>query len=120
MKKHVVAFLTLLVFCPFLSAENPEVLDVAVLGLGGRSQAILLECLKLKDQVHKKIRVVAVCDNHGQDSLNFFIDRLSEEKNPLTDGYKEMLSRVIFYKDDEQGLIQLFKNHPHLDRILIT
>lgn len=100
--------------------SNPEVLHVAVLGLGGRAQGLLLECMKLESEVHKEIRVVAVCDNHTEESLKFFADQLEKDLHPLSSQYRNMMTSAIVYQDNEEGLTQLFQQHAHLDRILIT
>ncbi len=100
--------------------ENPEVLKVAVLGLGGRAQDLLLQCLKLKNQVHKEIEVVAVCDDFAQNSLEFYIHKLSKEQNPLAGEYQTMMSHASFYPDNAQGLMELFERHPNLDKVMIA
>ncbi|MDE3045563.1 MAG: Gfo/Idh/MocA family oxidoreductase [Verrucomicrobiota bacterium] len=97
-----------------------DVLDVAVLGLGGRVQLLLAECLKLKEATQREIRVVAVCDDFGQKCLNDFIARLEREGSPWLADYQQMFQSARFYADDEEGLQKLFQEHPKLDEVLIT
>ena len=100
-----------------LAAQEQD-LNVAILGLGGRAQDVLCECLKLKQEGKKGIQVVAVCDDHAQDSLSFFLkNRLSPQ---MAADYQKMFRDVQIYPDREEGLRALFSDHPNLDRIFIT
>ncbi len=89
---------------------------IAILGLGGRSQYLLLECLKF----NKNICVVAVADNYATDSLNFFLNKMQQGKNVLLDSYNNSFKNVALYPDTEDGLKQLFKNHKDIDMVFIT
>ena len=113
-KQSVTFFLTLLLFGTiFCSNEAP--LKLAVLGLGGRSNYLLLDCLKLT----KNIQVVAVCDDNAHQSFDFFVNKLLIEGKD-TDPYKKLFANAIFYPDSMQGLQTLFENHKDIDQILIT
>ncbi len=76
--------------------------------------------MKLEAETHKKIRVVAVCDNCAQESLKFFADQLGKDRHPLSTQYRNMMTNAILYQDNEEGLTQLFQQHAYLDRIFIT
>lgn len=96
--------------------KKTEKLSVVVFGLGGRSQYLLIECLKLS----RDIQIIAVCDDNGTGSLDFFINKLEKEKNPLIDAYKKIFVYTDFYADNEEGLRELFKKHKDVDIIFIT
>lgn len=53
--------------------SNPEVLNIAVLGLGGRAQGLLLECMKLESEVHKEIRAIAESARLGASELSSWL-----------------------------------------------
>lgn len=91
-------------------------LKLAILGLGGRSQYLLLDCLKL----NKNIRVVAVCDDYGLESFNFFTHKLDKEKNPLLDFFRKAFENTAYYPDNNEGLQKLFDDHKNIDLIFIT
>lgn len=90
--------------------------SIVVLGLGKRCQNLLLSCLKLD----KDIRVTAVSDDHGADALNFFIQKLESENNPLCEAYKKAFAHVSFYPDSDEGLRKLFKDHKHINVVFVT
>lgn len=113
MKKSI---LTLLLLCSTCIAH--ETIKTAVLGLGGRAQSLLLECLSLRDDTQKQIQIVAVCDDHAFACLNEFSKRLGFSTR--AHNYKKMFSGCSYYPDTTDGLKKLFEKHPDLDRILIT
>ena len=51
--KKTYIFFLLLVFSFAYGIENPNELNIAVLGLGGRAQYLLCECIKLKKETGK-------------------------------------------------------------------
>jgi hypothetical protein len=89
---------------------------LAILGLGKRCQNLMLSCLNLDKNIH----VVAVCDDHGADAFNFFIQKLESENNPLCDAYKKAFAHVGFYPDSDEGLQKLFQDHKKIDVVFIT
>ncbi len=91
---------------------------IAVLGLGGRSQFMLLECL----QCRQNIRVVAVCDDHGNESLNWFArNTLQRRATPsLVQAYAKIFERASLYPDTEDGIKKMFKDNPQIDTVFIT
>ncbi|MCI5051622.1 MAG: Gfo/Idh/MocA family oxidoreductase [Simkaniaceae bacterium] len=98
-----------------------ETIDVAIFGLGGRAQDVLVECLKIRETTQKDVRVVAVCDNKAKDSYNFYINnRLLLKKNIDVEGFKAMFQGVKVYPDSKEGINQLLANHPNVDQIFVT
>lgn len=100
----------------FSLESNRTPFKIAILGLGGRSQYVLLECLKF----NKNINIVAVGDDHATDSLNFFSNKLMQTQNVLLESYKNIFKNTVFYPDSAIGLKELFDNHKNLDIIFIT
>ncbi len=94
----------------------PAAFNIAILGLGGRCHYVLLDCLKLNNDIN----VVAVCDDHAQESLDFFVQKLEKENNSLKDTYKQSFKSMCVYADTEDGLSKLFENHANLDCVFIT
>lgn len=112
MKKLIISLITI----SMTFASEP--IKTAVLGLGGRAQNLLLECLSLKDETDKELKVVAVCDDHAFACLTAYTQMLGY--HPQAKAYKKMFSKASYYPDTPDGLKQLFKEHPDVDRILIT
>jgi predicted dehydrogenase len=94
--------------------EKP--LNIVILGLGARSQRILRECIKL----NKNISVVAVCDNHAQDSLNFCVNNMEAKYLEHRTFYEQAFAHTLFYQDNESDIKRLFANHSEVDWIFIT
>ncbi len=93
-------------------------MQVAVFGLGGRVQDVLTECVQLKEETGKSIQVVAICDNCAEESYQFFIkNRLPQQ---LLADYAHMFDKKVVYPDTDEGIEELFRDHPNLDRIFIT
>lgn len=98
------------------SAQSPEH-KIAILGLGGRSQYLLLECMKR----NQNIRVVAVCDDYGNDSFGWFASSLKRNAGPMfAAAYQRVFERARLYPDTNEGLKQLFQDNPQLDSVFIT
>ena len=104
-----------LLACNFVQAEE---LQVAVFGLGGRAQGVLTECLKLEEETGKTIRVVAICDDHAQESYDFFVKNSIPAE--LSTKYAQLFKSQRIYPDTEDGMRDLLENHPNVDRIFIT
>jgi len=119
MKKlcRLVSCLFLLLFVSGNLTADAEKLEVAVLGLGGRVQGLLLNCLNLKLETGKQIHVAAVADPNELASLYFVLNHL---ESPLKDEYLEIFDGVKVYEDTEEGLKKLFADHPNLNQVLIT
>lgn len=96
---------------------HEQELNIAILGLGGRAQDLLSECVNLKDVEKKSIRVVAVCDEHAQDSLDFFMGNCLAQD--LLGDYQRMFEQAEIYPDNADGIQALFFEHPNLDCIFI-
>jgi predicted dehydrogenase len=94
--------------------EKP--LKIAILGLGGQSQCILHECIKL----NQHMRVVAVCDDHAHDSLDFFVNTMEAKGRPHRDLFLQAFETTTFYLDNEDAIKSLFENHPEIDLVFIT
>jgi predicted dehydrogenase len=117
--QNLIIFLSFQIFftsIAFSYEQNDKTHRFVILGLGGRSQYLLLECLKYS----KNIQVVAVCDDAAISSYQFFVNKLVQQRNPLLDSFKKCFSDVSLYSDTQEGLINLFKNHQNIDYILIT
>lgn len=113
----LVLLLSLMSACgSIFSVEQPSEFKIAILGLGGRGQYVLLECLKLNKNIH----VMAVADNDAIDSLSFFLNKLQQRKNVLLDAYKNSFKDVALYPDTKEGLKQLFENHKDINMVFIT
>jgi len=100
----------------FLLAHSDSAFNIAILGLGGRSQYVLLECL----QFNKNIRVVAIADDYAHDSLNFFLNKLQQRHDPLLQAYSDSYKHAAIYPDTQEGLQKLFATHTDLDMVFIT
>lgn len=107
--------------------NSTKMVDVVILGLGGRGHGLLFECLKLQEAVHKSIRVVGVADNNAQASLDFYvssldsyIDRVGLQSRLCARDYRGLFDGATFYPDTDDGLKQLFERHHNVDYILIT
>lgn len=99
----------------FLGANE---LQVAIFGLGGRAQEVLVECVRLEQETGKSIRVVAICDDHAKESYDFYVkNRLPRE---LTAPYARVFESENIYPDTEEGIAALLENHPDVDRVFIT
>lgn len=114
--KRLIIFLFLLNFAGLCEPTNNTKIKIAVLGLGERANSVLLDCLKLSED----IRVVAVCDDNFDQSLAFFCNKLSVAKDPLLATYKKIFDGAAIYRDNQTGLIELLKHHKDVDRIFIT
>lgn len=98
------------------SAVRPEH-TIAILGLGGRSQYLLLECM----QRNPKVRVVAVCDDRGSESFSWFVTSLQRNASPFfVDAYRRMFERAHLYADTQEGIKKMFQDNPQLDTVFIT
>jgi len=98
---------------PTRSSEH----KIAILGLGGRSQYLLLECM----QQNPNIRIVAVCDDHGSHSFNWFMYSLQRSAGPMfAQAYGKLFEKAQLYPDTDEGLKKLFQEHSDLDSVLIT
>lgn len=111
----------LLLSCFFISSifasytqERP--LKIAILGLGGQSQCILYECIKL----NRNICVVAVCDDYAQDSLDFFVNVMESKGHEHRGLYEQAFTHTIFYRDNDSSIKHLFANHPDIDWVFVT
>src|SRR5665213_3626232 len=90
---------------------------IAILGLGGRSQYLLMECM----QRSRNVRVAAVCDDQGAASFNWFAYSLQRSASPFAaQAYKQLFERTYLYTDTQEGMKKLFQEHPQLDTIFIT
>ncbi|MCH9621710.1 MAG: hypothetical protein S4CHLAM20_11360 [Chlamydiia bacterium] len=108
------AFLAYLLPLPSFAEE----LKVAIFGFGGRVQDVLAECAMLRKETGKELNIVAICDNHIEESFDMFIkNSLSKE---ISEEYFEMFKGKVSYRDTKEGISALLKNHPDLDRIFIT
>lgn len=111
MKSRIV---TLLLLSFYLHAAEHT---IAILGLGGRAQYLLLECMRQ----NKHIRVVAICDDHAAASCNWFLYTLQRDAGfMVADAYRRIFERAVIYPDTEEGLKKLFAEHTQLDSIFIT
>lgn len=113
--------------CMLLGADAhgaTQTFDIVVLGLGGRGHGLLSECLKLQSKAHKKIRVVAVADNNGQASLDFYVNTSlggwNRQSTLDKQDYLSLFAGTVFYPDTQEGLKQLFENHRKIDYVFIT
>ena len=53
---------------------------MAIFGMGGRVQDLLAECVQLQKETGVTIRVAAICDDHAEESYDFYINnRLPQE-----------------------------------------
>jgi predicted dehydrogenase len=97
---------------------QPAEHKIVVLGLGGRAQGLLLQCL----QCTPHIRVVAVCDDSGSDSLNWFTrNSLPKRATPSAGlAYKKIFEHTYLYPDTEDGIKQLFQDNPQVDAVFVT
>jgi len=100
----------------FCVSVDKEPLKIAVLGFGSRANDVLLDCVKISDN----IRVVAICDDYFNQSLDFFLNVLEAKKDPCITIYKKIFDGVHVYADNDNGLVELLKRHPDVDRIFIT
>jgi predicted dehydrogenase len=115
---HKYFFICFAFLCTLFTNAYADELQVAVFGLGGRAQDVLVECVKLKQETGKTIRVVAVCDDHAAPSYDFYINnRLSQE---LLNDYAHVFESTAMYPDSKEGINALLHNHPDVDRIFIT
>lgn len=89
--------------------------SVAVIGLGGRAHYLLLECLAQDNSLH----VVAVCDDAGKKSYEWFARNLSEKGSSLYVPYKKAFAKTRYYEDSFEALTTLCTDYPHIDAILI-
>ena len=93
-------------------------LQVAIFGLGGRAQDVLVECIQLQKETGKTVRVVAICDDHAKESYDFYVKNgLPAE---LTADYARVFESENLYPDTEEGIRALLSDHPDVDRIFIT
>src|SRR5271154_3224019 len=89
---------------------------IAVVGMGGRSHYLLLECLRCSPN----IRVVAVCDDHGAASFNWFARSLQRRSGALFNAYTKIFERAYLYPDTDEGIKKLFQENPQVDSVFIT
>jgi predicted dehydrogenase len=104
----------LLLLSSSLNASTPH--TIAILGLGGRCQMLLLEFL----QQQSDIRVVAVCDDHASASFNWFATVLQRGGGLGIRSYLKMFEGANVYPDTQEGIKKLFQQHPNVDSVLIT
>ena len=101
----------------FCNALNSEPAKFAIVGLGGRAQWLLLECLKLKEN----IRVVAICDDNAQRCIDNHSNKLITQKNHnLLKAYQAAIADVTLYSNTPKDLRELFEKHTDLDTVFIT
>lgn len=119
MFQYVALMLSLLLssFININAAESQSASHtIAILGLGGRCQMLLLECLQQKNN----IRVVAVCDDQASASFNWFANILQRRDGLGLRSYLKMFEGANVYPDTEEGIKKMFQNHPHVDSVFIT
>lgn len=104
----------LLLLSSSINAANPH--TIAILGLGGRCQMLLLEFLQQKTD----IRVVAVCDDHASASFNWFANVLQRSGGSGVRTYLKMFEGANVYADTQDGIKKMFQQHPNIDSVLIT
>jgi len=98
------------------TSAHPGEHTIAILGLGGRSHFLLLECMQQKNN----IRIVGVCDDHGVASFNWFAGSLQRRGGFGLRSYLKMFERTLLYPDTEEGIKKLFKDNPQVDTVFIT
>ena len=102
------------IFCDSIP-QKP--LNIAVLGLGGRAQWLIVECLKLNPNV----KVVAVCDDNVQDCCEYCLNQLKENNEALVPAYQRAFKDVAIYSNTTEDLEKLFTDHAHnIDKVFIT
>lgn len=112
---HYIVLCFVLFFSQCINAESTEY-TIAILGLGGRSHFLLLECMQQKSN----IRIVAVCDDHGAASFNWFANSLQRRGGMGLKTYLKMFDRTYLYPDTDEGIKKMFKDHPKLDAVFVT
>lgn len=106
--------LLLLLLSSAINASSPH--TIAILGLGGRCQMLLLECMQQKND----IRVVAVCDDHASASFNWFANVLQRGGGLGIRSYLKMFEGAGVYPDTQEGIKKMFQTHPNIDSVFIT
>jgi|GEM_PF-2451398 predicted dehydrogenase len=108
----------LLLLSSTINAVSPDTKPaphtIAILGLGGRCQMLLLEFLQQKGN----IRVVAVCDDHASASFNWFANVL--QRSGGVRSYVKIFEGANVYADTEEGIKKMCQNHPNVDSFFIT
>jgi len=119
-RSAAVLFLFCVAICSFSAVsayEANRAVRIAILGGGGRSQHLLLECLK----INKDIKVVAICDENGLAAHNFFCEKLKAQHQISTcTALQACFKDTAVYPDTEDGLQQFCRNHSGVDWIFIT
>lgn len=123
MHKRFMSLLCLFTSITCLAASDQRTLQVAVLGLGGRAQDILYNCLKEAGQ-DCAIKVVAICDDHAQASFDAYLEALlkrrAHESEEIKQRFNLMMKDAHYYPDTPEGIQQLFEQHPTIDRVIIA
>lgn len=112
--KFKLALVLLLSACKIIATDAP--FNIVIIGLGSRSQDVLLECFRF----NKNIRVVAACDDHAQESHQFYLENLIREKHEDLEVFKQCFANTKIYADSEVELKKLFKKHTDIDAVFIT
>lgn len=95
-----------------LLAQN-EILNFAILGMSGRAQFLLHECLKQ----NSNIRVVAICSDHLADNSWLHVDQSKHVSLSFAQAFED----TSYYPDTHDGLTRMFEVHNgEIDRILIA
>lgn len=111
---HSIVLSLLFLFSISMQASSPH--TIAILGLGGRCQMLLLECLQQKNN----IRIVAVCDDNASASFNWFANVLQRSGGLAIRSYLKMFEGASVYPDTQDGIKRMFQQHPNIDSIFIT
>lgn len=112
MIQHILISVLLLLSISLNAAPH----TIAILGLGGRCQMLLLECLQQKND----IRVVAVCDDNASASFNWFANVLQRGGGLGIRSYLKMFEGANVYPDTEEGIKKMFQQYPNVDSVFIT
>lgn len=96
--------------------QNDKPLNIAIVGLGGRAQWLIMECLKLNPDIH----VVAICDDNAKNCIQYHIDRLNTQNKDLLPVYSKALNNALIYKNTDQDLRKLLKDNNNIDVIFLT
>jgi predicted dehydrogenase len=100
----------------FCSKPTHTPLNFAIVGLGGRAQWLLIECLKL----NPAIQVVAICDDNAHECIEYHLNRLASQNDPMLSTYQNALAHAKLYANTPEDLQKLLAEHKNLDNIFIT
>lgn len=114
MKKYFVSLLILTssIVC---HEQTNSPLNIAIIGLGGRAQSLLRECLKQNPAV----RVLAICDDRAKECL-LSHETVKLAQSPLLPAYRTAVRDAALYPNTQEGLKRLFAEHSNIDVVLIT